>query len=346
MLYYFSEYNYRGNHAGTKARNDVETILHQSGAKPVNSNPFILRTDEAEEQIYSNVKNRFELGRLFWDVRKIRKQTVLVQYPMLAFDFQEKYFKEIAKKNKLVLLIHDLHALRIPDDEKLKQEIHLLNIASVVIVHNQFMAQKIRELGVTVPKVYCLEMFDYLHNGTVSQEMCDQKSIAFAGNLGKSIFLPQLVKENPEIMFRFYGMGWNDKIAGDNVTYCGSFKPEEIPEKLNTAFGLVWDGESTTEGAGPLGEYTRINNPHKFSLYLAAGIPVIAWSDAAIAEVIRKYKVGIVVEQIDHLDSVLCSISEEEYADMKRNVMEIREKLISGYYLKNALAQLQKEGDS
>ena len=27
MLYFFSEYNVRGNHAGTKARNDIEKRL-------------------------------------------------------------------------------------------------------------------------------------------------------------------------------------------------------------------------------------------------------------------------------------------------------------------------------
>ena len=30
-MYYFSEYNYRGNHAGTKARNDAEEILKKNG---------------------------------------------------------------------------------------------------------------------------------------------------------------------------------------------------------------------------------------------------------------------------------------------------------------------------
>ena len=340
MLYYFSEYSYRGNHAGTKARNDVEEILGQMGAKPINANTFELRCDEKEEHIYSNVKNRFDLLGLFLRIQRIKKQTVFIQYPMLAFDFQEKYFREIVKHNKLVLLIHDLHCLRIPNEEKLKKEISLLNIASVLIVHNRFMAQKVKALGVNVPQIYCLEMFDYLCSGPLNQKHCEKKSIAFAGNLGKSEFLPELVQSNPQIEFKFYGFGWNDKWDNKNVKYCGSFKPEIIPEKISAGFGLVWDGNSIVDGAGPLGEYTRINNPHKLSLYLVAGIPVIVWEKAAVAEFVEKYNVGITVERIDDLSTVLDTITEQMYADMKQNAIKIRAKLVCGDFLKGILNQL------
>ena len=35
-------------------------------------------------------------------------------------------------------------------------------------------------------------------------------------------------------------------------------------------------------------DYLRINNPHKTSLYLACGIPIITWNKAAIAQYVRK----------------------------------------------------------
>ena len=49
---------------------------------------------------------------------------------------------------------------------------------------------------------------------------------------------------------------------------------------------------------GSFGEYLRINNPHKTSLYLASGIPVIIWSKAALAEFIEKNKCGITVDSL------------------------------------------------
>lgn len=340
MLYFFSEHSYRGNHAGTKARNDVETILQQTGAMPINSRIYELRSDEREDQIYSNVENRFDLFKLFWDIKKLKNQTVIIQYPMLAFDFQEKYFKEIAKKNHLVLLVHDLHSLRIPDKRNLELEISLLNTASVLIVHNRFMKQKIKELGVNVSQIYCLELFDYLYTGTLKQMCNKNNSVAFAGNLEKSMFFSELIKYNPDIEFKFYGIGWEDELNARNAKYCGNFSPEIIPEKLNASYGLVWDGDSVIDGAGPLGEYTLINNPHKLSLYLAAGMPVIVWKDAAVAELITKYNVGIVVERIDNLGAIFENITDKMYIDMKHNVLEIREKIVCGYFLKHILKQL------
>ena len=114
-----------------------------------------------------------------------------------------------------------------------------------------------------------------------------------------------------------------------------------IPEKLRARYGLVWDGDSLRSGSGALGEYTRINNPHKLSLYLAAGIPVIVWREAAVAEVVQKYGVGITLERIDHLEEVLANISEQNYSEMKQNTEKIREKLIKGKYLECILKQLQ-----
>ena len=340
MLYYFSEYNYRGNHAGTKARNDVEKILHQVDAKPINSSTFVLHTDDMDEHIYSSIRNRFDLIRLFFDAWKVKNRKIVVQYPMLAFDFQKKYFAWLSKHNELVLLIHDLHSLRIPNEEKLRQEIDLLNMASALIVHNRFMEQKLRKLGVSVSKIYCLEMFDYLHTGKLNSQYNKKNSIAFAGNLGKSIFLSEMIEKNQDIEFRLYGSGWNDSLTAKNAIYCGSFKPEIIPEKLEAGFGLVWDGESIMDGAGPLGEYTKINNPHKLSLYVSAGLPVIVWENAAVAEVVKKYHIGITVTSIDRLKNTLDNISEKEYETMKKNVLTIQEKLVQGEYLKKILRQL------
>lgn len=55
----------------------------------------------------------------------------------------------------------------------------------------------------------------------------------------------------------------------------GSYMPEELPEKLEAKYGLVWDGLEITSCEGTFGQYLKYNNPHKFSLYMAAGIAVI-----------------------------------------------------------------------
>ena len=78
------------------------------------------------------------------------------------------------------------------------------------------------------------------------------------------------------------------KLRGKNVKYCGQYKPEELPEKLEGGFGLVWDGDDLGACTGVFGEYMKYNNPHKTSLYLASGLPVIIWEKAAMAKYIEK----------------------------------------------------------
>lgn len=340
MLYYFSELNIRGNHAGTKARNDVEAILKESGAKPLNSKQFTLRSDE-NDNIYSNVNSRISLSKLFFEVMKVRNQAVLLQYPMLAFDFEEQFYRAIAKKNRLILLVHDIHSLRIPNASKLKKEVELLNLADCLIVHNRFMKEKLLELGVTVSNVLCLQLFDYLYNNNNANNCITIKDdIAFAGNLDKSMFLPSLINENPFIRFALYGPVKEKQFLNHNATHYGSFSPDEIPNELNARFGLVWDGDSLNGASGALGEYTRINNPHKLSLYLASGIPVIVWRQAAVAEYVINKNIGFAVDRIDNLEGLLQDVTENDYIKMKLSVDSIRKEIIQGNFLKRVLQQL------
>ncbi|NRO11242.1 Beta-1,6-galactofuranosyltransferase WbbI [Lactobacillus helveticus] len=47
------------------------------------------------------------------------------------------------------------------------------------------------------------------------------------------------------------------------------------------------------------GNYLRYNDPHKLSLYLASGIPVIIWKKAAEAKFVEENKVGITVDSLE-----------------------------------------------
>lgn len=342
MLYYFSEANFRGNHAGTKARNDVDTILKKFGARPFNTHVLELRSNQ-DESIYSNIHNRLGFIRYYLDLLRLKNQTVIIQYPMLAFDIAYQYVEKLSRRNKVIFLVHDIQSLRHEGFSGLEAEIKLLNLAHSLIVHNRFMRDKLIELNLSAERMYCLECFDYLYDG--DDFLCSVKnSVCFAGNLGKAMFLSQLLKQNSNLSFNLYGPGWNDTLSqNDNAHYCGSFSPDIIPGKLDGQYGLIWDGTTTAGCSGVLGEYTKINNPHKMSLYIAAGIPVIAWSDAAVSEFIRRYDIGITVECIDTLQETIADISVEKYIEMKKNVMLLRDRVISGGFLTSVLAQISKE---
>lgn len=340
-MLYFSEINYRGNHAGTKARNDAEEILRQYGARPVNTRSLELR-DTTNSGIRSNIANRLGFIRYFWDLLFVRNETVIIQYPMLAFDIQKDYIQFLSRYNRVVFLIHDIQSLRRENHTGLNQEIEMLNLAFGLIVHNRFMEEKLKEIGITVNHIYHLNCFDYLFSGTPNNGF-SPSGVAFAGNLEKSDFLPTMCNENPTVPFYFFGPGWNSTEGMTNATYCGSFLPDDIPGKLQGTYGLIWDGKTTVDCSGAVGEYTRINNPHKLSLYIAAGIPVIAWCNAAIAEFIQKNQIGVVVERIDNLQHVLSDISDEQYAQMQRNILNLRSRVIQGKFLQAALCQIEED---
>ena len=87
--------------------------------------------------------------------------------------------------------------------------------------------------------------------------------------------------------FNLYGVGY-EKQNKNNICYHGSFDPDELPFVLEGSFGLVWDGDSAETCSGVYGQYLKVNNPHKCSLYLATGLPVIVWKESTVARIVKK----------------------------------------------------------
>ena len=340
-MYYFSEQNIRGNHAGTKARNDVEKILRDYGCKPVNPNPYVLRSGPDESQIYSNVTHRYQLWRLFHEVKRLSNEIVIVQYPMLAFDNTEEYFTEISRNNKLVLIIHDIHSLKRQDLPSLQKEISLLNRADAVIVHNNAMKQVLMQYGFNVKNIFILGLFDYLYDSEKFIDHSSDAGIVFAGNLDKSVFIQSMIQTNKEVLFQLYGQQSEDWTRFGNVEYHGSFPPDELPGSLSGKYGLVWDGVRIDQCSGIFGQYLRYNNPHKTSLYIAADLPVIIWEQAAIADLVERYHIGILVSDLHDLNTVMQRVTDDEYRIMQSNIHQMKEKVITGSYLKKQLYNIE-----
>ena len=139
-----------------------------------------------------------------------------------------------------------------------------------------------------------------------------------------------------DVDFHLYGPNYTGG-ESEHKRYYGSFPPSELPAKLEGDFGLVWDGSSVDTCAGVYGEYLRVNNPHKTSLYLASGIPVIIWKEAALAEFVEAQGVGITISSLQELHTRLERLSKDEYEQMLARVSVISDNLTSGYYTKKAL---------
>jgi hypothetical protein len=139
--------------------------------------------------------------------------------------------------------------------------------------------------------------------------------------------------------FNLYGVGY-EADEKENVKYWGSFPPADLPEVMEGSFGLVWDGSSTDTCSGTYGEYLRINNPHKVSLYLASGMPVIIWEEAALAKLIRDNGCGITVGSLSEIPERIGSMTPEEYETIRKNTRKIAGRLRGGRYTQRALRRI------
>lgn len=245
------------------------------------------------------------------------------------------------QRNKTFLFLHDIDSLRSEDNSGLQKEISILNRAVCVVVHNECMHKFLVQNGLKC-KILNLEVFDYLlKNPFPLQNFKLKKEIVFAGNLAKSYFLRSYKLSKLGLMFNLYGPGFDkNAIISKSIVYKGSYNPEEIPYKIEGSFGLIWDGDSLENCSGIYGKYLKYNNPHKLSLYIASGIPVITWKEAAIADFIEKYNIGFTVNSLYEISDVIDRLTLSEYEKYKKNLKILQKKVCSGFFTQKALDKI------
>lgn len=264
---------------------------------------------------------------------------IILQYPLYSTYLMNNVVDNIRRYTnaKLYFIIHDVESIRlfINKPEYYRDELAFLNRADGIVGHNKKMNDWLSSHGVTT-KLISLEIFDYANPSPLSIEQPYQGTICYAGNLKKAEFLQ---KVNLKHQLRIFGPNPAPNYP-QNVIYQGQFSPDELPEHLTDNFGLVWDGTTVDGCNGVFGEYMKYNDPHKTSLYLSSGLPVIIWDQAALAPFVEKNGVGITVKTLDEIDERLNMLSEAEYQQMLDNVKKIAKKMRSGYYVTTAVKKL------
>ncbi len=330
------------NHAGSKATSDVAKIAEEKGFKIipiVNSASEITRINAVKRQInYIS-----EWDKAYKEIPECA--IVLIQEPFVAKQLNRNkvLYKLKKEKNvKFIAIVHDVMELRFKDyPEHFKKDFEMmLEIADVMIVHNEIMKNWFIQRGVEENKLVTLEIFDYLcDESKIKVDKSFEKCLNIAGNLdiSKSSYIAKLGKLK-DIKFKLYGPNFNEGMKRfENIDYQGSFPSGDIPGMLNTGFGLVWDGTSIDTCEGDFGRYLKYNNPHKLSLYLASGLPVVIWNEAAEADFVKDNMAGICVDSLNDLSDVIKYMTEEDYKEMCANAQKIGQKLRDGFYFKKAL---------
>lgn len=338
MNYYLCEKKTNGVNATSKARNDFASIMgSMEGWLPLE----VHSCWDINRGIYDKASALVTTWRDWRAISRIVgfEDILVVPYPLAT---QPKVATTViplisrvkSKGAKVILFIHDLDSVRwqgVYNNDR-----SYVDLADAVVVHNESMGNLVE--GWTSSPVIRLGVFDYLYDGLPSPY---ERGIDVAGNLSpeKSRWIYKVIDSIPAIPLNLFGAGYTNEKSSANISYRGAFPADELPSKLTGLFGLVWDGDSVDTCAGPYGEYLRINSPHKLSLYLAVGKPVIIWSEAAEAPFVKENGVGIAVDNIQQAFDAYRSMNEIDLDRYQKNAQSISRLITSGYFTKCAISE-------
>lgn len=313
--------------AANKAPKDITTIAKECGY--IGRYVYILRMPCKILEVIS---------RLFLLMREIRRcpkgSTILLQYPC----FNEKIFPIVRLflyNRILITVVHDLNSVR-EGGRISKAEISSLSVFKTIIVHSPEMRTYLSKYLPVNVQYHVLNCFPYLTESECISPFFSNE-VCFAGNIDKSVFLNKFISVIKSIRLKLYGKMDNKMYMNDNVEYCGIFSPDDI-SSLKGSWGLVWDGDSLDSCSGTWGEYLKIIAPHKFSLYIAAGIPVIVWDKSAMARIVKNRGIGLIVSSLYDLELKLGTVSKAQYTNMLIAVNKLKEEIVGGRYLKSLLS--------
>lgn len=331
------------NHAGTKATADITLCAEKLGFKKV-----YIKMNTVKDSKIAKIQRQIGYYKDWKNcLNEIDdKAVILMQHPFHYKQLtREKTLRTLKKEKnvKYISIVHDVEELRaFRYNEYYKKEFEtMIDLADIIVVHNNKMYNWFVENGIEESKLVNLEIFDYIQNMNQDKQINFSKAITVAGNLDitKCQYISQLGKIEG-VKINLYGPNFDENMKRySNIEYRGSFPVDEIPQRLNEGFGLVWDGESINGCLGLSGQYLKYNNPHKLSLYLSSGLPVIIWNEAAEAELVKRYKVGVCVESLYELNAVMKTITEDDYKYMLNNVKSLRNKLVKGYFSEKAIKE-------
>lgn len=330
-------------HAGTKAREDINTLLKSNGYNYIGID---IRENKSRYFINKVIDKLSYIWQIYEKMCHIHKESiVLMQYPF--FSNRTVYLSIkimcIWKRSSFIVLVHDIESIRRKKGKRaILNEIKLLKLSDYLIVHNYAMKKALLNFDNSFEKkAYELNLFDYVVKDINQVDMPKLvKKVIIAGNLSseKSPYVYKLNDLNlKNVSIDLYGVNYSDS-PKRYIQYKGKFIPENIP--FHEGFGLVWDGDSIDTCSGDTGEYMRINNPHKLSLYMAARIPVIVWKESAIAQFVKENNVGFCVDSLYEIEELISNVTEDTYRKLVDNVTVISERVHNGYYILGVLDKI------
>ncbi len=226
---------------------------------------------------------------------------------------------------KLIIFIHDVLALQFhASEEDLRKIVELYNEADLLIVPSTPMLELLRQHGLRQDQKYLVqEIMDHPSKVTLHQPAFAKK-FYYSGSTRSCDFLKDWIYDTPVELFS------KEPLAPSNaqIHWNGFVNDHELQLELSKGgFGLLWGGHD-------LGKYYTLNQPHKFGTYMAAGIPVIAQDNFAIAPFIREHRLGYTVKTLADACDIVQSLTSSDYQTLLQHVKPVSQLTRDGYFTK------------
>lgn len=350
--YYLNLLDRKDPNGGSKAKADFNVIFTKLGFQEIDisckgNNCKIIRF------IYKQFIMPFVLMIKCTSLKK--SDALFVQVPLYTNGIIWKviFMLKKIKKIKLVVVIHDIERLRKVYDFKkgdLRTEDEYIRKSDTIICHNESMKQYLMDFGISSDNIVILGIFDYLLDADKKLKRASYENvrkIVISGSMHekRSPYIYKLLNSSVKgIELYLYGPLYNPKLVHTMTNnYQGCYPSDKIPFVMEGGWGLVWDGDSIEDCTGNYGEYLPYINQHKVSLYIAAGIPILIWYKAGLAQFVTENKIGIAITDLRNLNDVISKVDLQQYNELVNNIISVRENIIKGKYAQNAIEKaLQK----
>lgn len=258
---------------------------------------------------------------------------VICQFPTWnGLEFERGLVRHIkAYRGRIVIFIHDLEAMMFENSRSMLQDtVRLYNEAELLIVPSYGMKQFLIDQGIRVGMKFIVqEAWDYTTTLRSMRPGKLKREIHFAGNPDRFQF-PHTWSY--EVLLKVYS---ERECQGNLVQSMGWMPPERLLLDLSEGgFGLVWYGDECGH------QYLSMNGSINFSVYLAAGIPVIVPRGISNQCMIEENHLGFIVDTLDEAAEIVKNITEQEYQEYASAVAKFSDLIKDGYFTRKCLVDM------
>jgi hypothetical protein len=318
-------------HAGHKAPSDVARIAEQLGFRRIDLPDF----GGGRAWQKGLVALRSALQLMVHAPQLLTSRVIAVQYPLGRGN--DLLLSLAVRRAASVALVHDLESLRVT--EFAAREAKNLAPYDALIVHSAAMRAYVDQLPPADSASVVLGPFDYLTDVPLPPTTDRPGKVYVIGHLRADKIGYLRGTDRLALPVELFGPG----LAADDTElqsrWRGVLPPHAPRLEARNGFGLVWDGPSGRGLEDTFGEYLRYNSPHKFSLYMALGIPVIVSEDSALAPFVRTHGIGYAVSSVAAGVETAANCTPGDWAAMIEAVAGVRESIVSGGRTRRAIAE-------